>query len=293
MSYVVWIVTKPYATAHFEMLKIIYLKVLYRSKSVVKLGSILKSRYIRFRVISDRVISDRVISGLQCIIISSAQRNSCWNHRHWSLTCAVQTPQNHELWVSTKFFALAAFSKSSDAASLSVSSLRFAESCSRDAVSSSMAFCSDSFSAVTLDSCSFNTMHRIQVLINRTSLGSSGSNQSWQLIIDMATGNWTEGHVTSTTRTVHLKCIWFCLQNDHSVFIFNLQQAIVFSWRTELEWGACSSYGSLFGDIAKLIKLMIFSRKPGSCYGHKMSALLLKCICIWQHLLQTSLSGSF
>jgi len=72
MSYVVWIVTKPYATAHFEMLKIIYLKVLYRSKSVVKLGSILKSRYLRFRV-----ISDRVISGLQCIIISSAQRNSC------------------------------------------------------------------------------------------------------------------------------------------------------------------------------------------------------------------------
>jgi len=44
------------------MFKIIYLKVLYRSKSVMKSGSTLKSRYIRFRV-----ISDRVISGLQCI----------------------------------------------------------------------------------------------------------------------------------------------------------------------------------------------------------------------------------
>jgi len=38
------------------MFKIIYLKVLYRSKSVMKSGSILKRRYIRFRVISDRVI---------------------------------------------------------------------------------------------------------------------------------------------------------------------------------------------------------------------------------------------
>jgi len=46
MSYVVWIVTKLYATAHFEMFKIIYLKVLYRSKSVMKSGSILKLRYI-------------------------------------------------------------------------------------------------------------------------------------------------------------------------------------------------------------------------------------------------------
>jgi len=36
-------------------------KVLYRSKSVMKSGSILKPRYIRFRV-----TSDRVISGLQC-----------------------------------------------------------------------------------------------------------------------------------------------------------------------------------------------------------------------------------
>jgi len=46
MSYVVWIVTKLYATAHFEMFKIIYLKVLYRSKSVMKLESILKLCYI-------------------------------------------------------------------------------------------------------------------------------------------------------------------------------------------------------------------------------------------------------
>jgi len=43
--------------AHFEMFKIIYLKVLYRSKSVVKSGSIFKPRYIRFRDISDRVYS--------------------------------------------------------------------------------------------------------------------------------------------------------------------------------------------------------------------------------------------
>jgi len=46
----VWIVTKPYATVHFEMFKIIYLKVLYHSKSVMKLRSIL-----------DRVISDSVL----------------------------------------------------------------------------------------------------------------------------------------------------------------------------------------------------------------------------------------
>ena len=39
------------------MFKIIYLKVLYRSKSVVKSGSIFKPRYIRFRDISDRVYS--------------------------------------------------------------------------------------------------------------------------------------------------------------------------------------------------------------------------------------------
>jgi len=44
---VVWIVTKPYVTAHFEMFKIIYLKVLYHSKSVMKSGSILKLHYIR------------------------------------------------------------------------------------------------------------------------------------------------------------------------------------------------------------------------------------------------------
>jgi len=58
---VVWIVTKPYATAHFEIFKIIHLKVLYRRKSVMKLGSIHKPHYIRFSV-----ISDRVIAGLQC-----------------------------------------------------------------------------------------------------------------------------------------------------------------------------------------------------------------------------------
>jgi len=46
LTYVVWIVTKPYATAHFEMFKIIYLKVLYHSKSVMKSGSILKLHYI-------------------------------------------------------------------------------------------------------------------------------------------------------------------------------------------------------------------------------------------------------
>ena len=39
-------------TAQFEMFKNIYLKVLYRRKSVMKTGSILKPRYIRFRVIS-------------------------------------------------------------------------------------------------------------------------------------------------------------------------------------------------------------------------------------------------
>jgi len=50
-------VKKTYATAYFEMFKVIYLKALYRSKSVMKSGSILKPRYIRFRVISDRVMS--------------------------------------------------------------------------------------------------------------------------------------------------------------------------------------------------------------------------------------------
>jgi len=58
---VVWIVTNLYATAHFEMFKMIYLKVLYRRKSVMKSGSILKPHYIRFSV-----ISDRIIAGLQC-----------------------------------------------------------------------------------------------------------------------------------------------------------------------------------------------------------------------------------
>jgi len=50
--------------AHFQMFKIIYRKALYRSKSVVKSGSILKPRYSRFRV-----ISDRAFSGLQCTLI--------------------------------------------------------------------------------------------------------------------------------------------------------------------------------------------------------------------------------
>jgi len=53
------------------MFKIIYLKVVYRSKSIVKSGSILKPRYIRFRV-----ISDHVISGLQCIQNEQRRRNS-------------------------------------------------------------------------------------------------------------------------------------------------------------------------------------------------------------------------
>jgi len=43
----------------FGMFKIIYLKVLYRSKSVMKSGSIVKSHYIRFHV----------VSGLQCSFI--------------------------------------------------------------------------------------------------------------------------------------------------------------------------------------------------------------------------------
>jgi len=47
-------------TVHFEMFKIIYQKVLYCSKSVMKSGSILKPRYIQFHI----------ISGLQCIRIS-------------------------------------------------------------------------------------------------------------------------------------------------------------------------------------------------------------------------------
>jgi len=42
--------------------KIIYLKVRYRRKSVMKSRSILKPRYIQFRI-----ISDHVISGLQGI----------------------------------------------------------------------------------------------------------------------------------------------------------------------------------------------------------------------------------
>jgi len=54
---------------------IICLKVLHRSKSVMKSGSILKPRYIRFRV-----ISDRVILGLQ----------------QWFLTGGTRTPWGYE-----------------------------------------------------------------------------------------------------------------------------------------------------------------------------------------------------
>jgi len=69
MSYVVWIVTKPCATvyAHFEMFKIIYLKVLYRSKPIMKSGSILKRRYADsalYRIALYRVYS--VPANLNC-----------------------------------------------------------------------------------------------------------------------------------------------------------------------------------------------------------------------------------
>jgi len=68
----VWIVTKLYATPHFQMFKIIYLKVLYCSKSVMKPGSILKPHYIWFCV-----ISDHIISGLQCVCDYNNSSSNC------------------------------------------------------------------------------------------------------------------------------------------------------------------------------------------------------------------------